>query len=402
MFKSNAIKNLAFSMTLVGAIASAAFADSGASDSASAQQINAANELLRNGEIDQAIEMYGNIAATNENNDELKYNLAVAQYRKSDIAAAASLFNETAGSNNALIAARSRFNLGNCLYATALQTAEQDKLAAIEQLRTAISHFRGSLRSMPDNEDARANIELAAELIRKLEEEQKREEQQQQEDQQQQQDQQNQDQQQQQDQQQDSQDSQSQDSQSDQSQSENQQQDQGQESESDESESEQSKSEQSKSDESQSDEERSNESKQTDSQEEAKASQPQQSQDAVEQQQSEQNSSSPTNQPEQPQQSQNNQSRNAQQPNEYEASLDEQPQDNQPVPTGELTAAEGQDDQEPNGSVVMADPNVKDDGLMTKEEALKMLQAVRDRDMLRRLRQQQRERSRNVPVDRDW
>ena len=40
--------------------------------------------------------------------------------------------------------------------------------------------------------------------------------------------------------------------------------------------------------------------------------------------------------------------------------------------------------------------------VMTKEEALKMLQAVRDRDMLRRLRQEQIERSRHVPVDRDW
>ena len=39
---------------------------------------------------------------------------------------------------------------------------------------------------------------------------------------------------------------------------------------------------------------------------------------------------------------------------------------------------------------------------MSKEEALKMLQAVRDRDMLRRLRQEQTERSRHVPVDRDW
>ena len=39
---------------------------------------------------------------------------------------------------------------------------------------------------------------------------------------------------------------------------------------------------------------------------------------------------------------------------------------------------------------------------MSKEEALKMLQAVRDRDMLRRLRQEKAERSRHIPVDRDW
>ena len=39
---------------------------------------------------------------------------------------------------------------------------------------------------------------------------------------------------------------------------------------------------------------------------------------------------------------------------------------------------------------------------MTREEALKMLQSVRDRDMLRRMQQLRQERSRHVPVDRDW
>ncbi len=39
---------------------------------------------------------------------------------------------------------------------------------------------------------------------------------------------------------------------------------------------------------------------------------------------------------------------------------------------------------------------------MSQEEALKMLQAVRDRDMLRRIRREQLERSRRVRVERDW
>jgi Ca-activated chloride channel family protein len=75
---------------------------------------------------------------------------------------------------------------------------------------------------------------------------------------------------------------------------------------------------------------------------------------------------------------------------------------NQPVPAGDLKAAGQQDgNQKPAASAGMADPNVKD-GLMTHEEALKMLQSVRDRDMLRRMQQQRQERSRHVPVDRDW
>ena len=39
---------------------------------------------------------------------------------------------------------------------------------------------------------------------------------------------------------------------------------------------------------------------------------------------------------------------------------------------------------------------------MTKEEAQKMLQAVRDRELLRRMEQRQKARRQHVPVDRDW
>lgn len=39
---------------------------------------------------------------------------------------------------------------------------------------------------------------------------------------------------------------------------------------------------------------------------------------------------------------------------------------------------------------------------MTKEEAQKMLQAVRDRELMRRLQHQQENQRRYVPVERDW
>ncbi len=42
------------------------------------------------------------------------------------------------------------------------------------------------------------------------------------------------------------------------------------------------------------------------------------------------------------------------------------------------------------------------EGLMTREEALKMLQSVRDREMLRKLRLERQQRSRHIPVERDW
>ena len=67
--------------------------------------------------------------------------------------------------------------------------------------------------------------------------------------------------------------------------------------------------------------------------------------------------------------------------------------------SGELTAVNEQDeplDQE------RGEPTLVKTDQMTEEEARKLLQSIRDRDMLRRLRKQAAERALRVPVERDW
>jgi hypothetical protein len=49
-----------------------------------------------------------------------------------------------------------------------------------------------------------------------------------------------------------------------------------------------------------------------------------------------------------------------------------------------------------------AKPEIVPDGAMTQQEAEKMLQAIRDQEMLRRLRRLATERNQHVQVDRDW
>ena len=404
--------------------------DSGSSQLDSAQQINLANTLVRDGKIDEAIAEYQQIQPDIRQRSELDYNLAVAQFRKGDIEAAQSLFQTAASSDDSAIASASRFNLGNCLSSKALTTAEQDKPAAIEQLRQAISHYRGSLRGNPDNADARANIELAAELIRKLEEEQKQDEQQKQDQQNQQQDQydqqeQEQDEQQKQDQnnqQQDQGDQQEQEQKQDQSgegqdeqSADEQPQDEQQNGEKQDEQQQSSQDSESGENESQEDAGQESENKQQQSQDsKSDGKQPQDAQSESQDQQSSDSEGQPSEQQSKQQPQENGIGRpqnqrpspDQQQPSDdqaaSEAEVDEQGEKDQPVPTGQLTAAGEKDENgKPAGSVTMADPNVKD-GMMTKEAALKMLQAVRDRDMLRRLQQERLERSRHVPVDRDW
>jgi Ca-activated chloride channel family protein len=70
------------------------------------------------------------------------------------------------------------------------------------------------------------------------------------------------------------------------------------------------------------------------------------------------------------------------------------------TPQVELRAANEQEEGTPQEATEEVGVEVTD--RMTEEEARKMLQAIRDRDMLRRLRRQAAERSRRIPVERDW
>ena len=385
-------------LTVIAMTSASTLAQSRLSAREAASEINAANKLLREGKVEEALAAFRHVVPGDQQRDDLNYNLAVAEYRSGNLDAAEKLFNEVAGTSTPAISSSSRYNLGNCLYAKAVQVAEQDKPAAIEHLRDAVSHYRGALRGNSNNPDARANIELACALIRKLEQEQKQQEEQQKQEQEQQEkdDRKNEDQQQDQkdpsEQQDDSQqDGEQQKSDSTDSKSD-QQKKQGESSASDKSD----KTEQKK--DAQKDETPGDESQKRDDQEsrdeESQSSQQQPSEQQVQPKGSEGKKTQP--------QSKQQQSGDQQQTEDAGMS-EEQEAQNQPVPAGDLKAAGQQDEKNTKsaGSGTMEDLKAQD-GLMTREEALKMLQSVRDRDMLRRMQQQRQERSRHVPVDRDW
>ena len=377
--------SISLALAVIAVASAPASAQSRRNTTETASEINAANKLLRDGKVKEALEAFRRVVPGDQQRDELNYNMAVAEYRNGNIDAAEKRFSEVAGTGTPAISSNSRYNLGNCQYAKAVQTAEQDKPAAIEHLRDAVSHYRGALRGNSNNVDARANIELASELIRKLELEQKQQDEQKKQEQQQQDDKKNEDQQQ-------DQKDQAEQKKSDQ-QEEDDQQDKSQDSESQQSDS---RKDESQKNDSQKNDSQKNESQKDDSQKGNE--QPKSDQQKPSEQQSQPRGSGD----EQPQpQSMEEKSGDQHQPSE-EGKPEEQESKNEPVPVGDLKAAGQQDENKnPAGSVAMADPNAKD-GLMTREEALKMLQSVRDRDMLRRMQQQRQERSRHVPVDRDW
>ncbi len=371
-----------------------------AADIDSAQTINAANELVRGGKIEEALAKYAEADAGSSQSDVLDYDLGVAKYLAGDLQAASDLFTTAAGSEDSGIAARSRFNLGNCCYAEALSLVESDKPSAIKKLKEAIAHYRGSLVSDPDHTDARANIELAANLIRKLQEEQNQDDQQPQDPQQQQE----------QDKEQqtgDNSESNQQEKGEDQSASGDNQESQKQPQEpEDGSSSEQNSGDQNSSDESAGDQP--SESKSESGSEEMKdsggASEP-----------------SPTEQDPAKDASQKGAPEPA--PGESESKADSgEEMSQEPAPdateqesqsgkegtAGELSAA---DESGEAGEAGEAGEGGKSESTLegkapprylTREEAMKMLQAVRDRDMLRRLQQERAQQAQRFNVEKDW
>ena len=73
--------------------------------------------------------------------------------------------------------------------------------------------------------------------------------------------------------------------------------------------------------------------------------------------------------------------------------------DSSDAASGELTTV---NEQEESPNQEQGEPTLVKTDQMTEEEARKLLQSIRDRDMLRRLRKQAAERALRVPVERDW
>lgn len=381
------------------------------SNDSAASSINAANQLVRESKFQEAIDSLNQVDDSQDakHRDELNYSLATAHFRNADLAAATTLFEQSAKSTNTRIASDSRYNLGNCHYTKALPLMEQQPDAAIQELEAAVTHYRSALRLDRQRSDARENIERAGKLIKQLKNQLDQNDSQQQENPQDQSS--NEDQGQDEDQQNDS-DSQSEEQQNDSASDDPQQ-------ESNPSQDEQSQSEQPQqqqdSDDSQGDQSQQSESDSANEQQSSTGEPNEESGENDSDQQGKgdetQNANSDASQPDQTaasdsqQQSQSAKDSKQEQDGDTQRQQADQPAEGEQPPEGDLSVAdqsEGKPDDTSSANKMGARVGNEESGLMTKQEALKLLQAVRDRDMIRRLKQQQQRRQRRVRVDKDW
>ena len=356
-----------------------------------------AERLLSDGDTQGALAIYAAKDPSRLTETD-RYNRGVAFSQNGQFEEAADSLRQAASAGDTTIAARARYNLGNAQYALAVKTLEEDGSKAeeaINHLRSAIADYRSALRVSSNDDDARFNIELAAKLIQKIKQDQQQQDQQQQD--QQQQDQQQQDQQQQDQQQQDQQQQDQQ--QQDQQQQDQQQQDQQQQ---DQQQQDQQQQDQQQQDQQQQDQQQQDQQQQDQQQQDQQQQDQQQQGDSQSDQQSEESDSEESSRdqrsPRQPSdRDAENQDREESPPSPDDASESEQPE----VSDGELTAENSLPETQASAS---AEQMEKADGAfrMTKEEARKLLQSIRDRDLQRRLQRRAADRARRVPVEKDW
>lgn len=119
------------------------------------------------------MELYDKAAARVQNSPEIAYNQGVVYYRGNDFEKAAERFTKALSTSDSTLDAKARFNLGNCAYASALQVRDRPA-EAIEKLKRASDFFQDVLQILPDDRDARGNLERAQLLIKQLKEEEKK------------------------------------------------------------------------------------------------------------------------------------------------------------------------------------------------------------------------------------
>ncbi|MEM9587028.1 MAG: hypothetical protein AAGA03_07070 [Planctomycetota bacterium] len=154
-------------------------------------QIEAASRHLDLGETAEAERIYRELGSYS-NQPELVYNHAVAAYQNGERDAAGKLFARVVATAGPELAAKARYNLGNLYFEQAVALASPDEPSTADAaggssptaetpaqetkqppeptalLEVAIRYYYDALRLDPSDDDARANAELAHALLKKL------------------------------------------------------------------------------------------------------------------------------------------------------------------------------------------------------------------------------------------
>ena len=150
-------------MLLILAMAQTAFADS------AMVSTSQGNQLYGQGKFDEAIGQYDQALIDRPEALEPKFNKANSYYRLDDLGQAVNLYREVAAeSKDMKLVTKAKYNLGNCSFQQGSKQRDSNLQKAIEEMETAIGHWRAVLDIEPENEKAAKNIEIARLIIKDI------------------------------------------------------------------------------------------------------------------------------------------------------------------------------------------------------------------------------------------
>jgi Ca-activated chloride channel homolog len=135
------------------------------------RSVEQGNALYRAGQYEAALDEYAIAAEVLPGVAEIALNQGNAWFRRFDYDQALEHYLEALDTLDPYVASRVKYNLGVIKYRQALD-AMQSFQDALTETRSAIEYYRDSLRLDPNLYDARYNLELAYELLRRIGEQQ--------------------------------------------------------------------------------------------------------------------------------------------------------------------------------------------------------------------------------------
>jgi Ca-activated chloride channel family protein len=150
-------------MLLILVMAHTAFADS------ARVSTSQGNQLYGQGKFDEAIKQYDQVLIDRPEALEPKFNKANSYYRLDDLGQAMNLYREVAAeSKDMKLVTKAKYNLGNCSFQQGSKQRDSNLQKAVEEMETAIGHWRAVLDIEPENKKAAKNIEVARLIIKDI------------------------------------------------------------------------------------------------------------------------------------------------------------------------------------------------------------------------------------------
>jgi Ca-activated chloride channel homolog len=127
------------------------------------------NRLYEQGNFAEAVKQYDQALVDSPKAAEPKFDKANSYYRLDDLEQAMNLYKDVAAEGKSMkLAAKAKYNLGNCSFQQGAKQKDSNPKKAIEDMKSAIGYWRGVLDIEPKNEKAAKNIEVTRLTIKDL------------------------------------------------------------------------------------------------------------------------------------------------------------------------------------------------------------------------------------------